>query len=190
MDNNSMYMQMPMGMPMGYTSMASQKNQVLSALKEIINADEIVETVRFQLSGKKVMTTIEDNKEVTKVKVFHNPLMNDAGISDTISDFRAFINSNMILSWYESEEIQKWCYTYFTNIIFNLARNMHKYDIKTRENHAKIRMILHSNFRSVMGRAMRGMTLLTSLKNIDVHEVRNFEQDQRPSLLGMFKRGN
>ena len=185
---NQQYMQMPMGMPMGFTTMASQKNQVLSALKEIIDADQIVETVRFQLSGQKTIITIENDQEVTKIKKFHEPLMNDIGISDTISDFRAFINSNMILSYYENDEIAKWSYIYFTNIIFNLARNMHRYQVNTRENHAKIRMILHSNFRSVIGRAMRGMTLLTALKNIDVHEVRNFEQDAKPSLLNMFRR--
>lgn len=188
MMQDSMMMNMPMGMPMGFTSMTGQKNQVLSALKELVNADEIVENVRYQLSGKKIVKFYEGNEEKTMIREYHKPLMNDEGISDTVADFRAFINSNMILSWYEQKEIDKWSYVYFTNVIFNLARNMHKYDVKTRENHAKIRMILHSNFRSVMGRAMRGMTLLTALKNIETHEVRNFEQERNPSLFGIFNR--
>lgn len=181
-------MQMPM--MMGFQSMTSRKNEVLSALRELVNADEIVDNVRFQLSGKKYVTIFEDGQEKRIEKKYHEPLMNDLGISSTISDFRAFINSNMILSWYEAEEITKWGYVYYTNIIFDLARNMRRYDVKSRESHAKIRMILHSNFRSVMGRAMRGMTLLTALKNIDVHEVRDFNQQEKPGLLGMFGRRN
>jgi hypothetical protein len=178
-----------MPMMMGFSSMTSRKNEVLGALKELVNADEIVDNVRFQLSGKKYITMLVDGQEKRVEKKYHEPLMNDLGVSSCISDFRSFINSNMILSFYEPEDIQKWSYVYYTNVIFDLARNMRNYEVMTRENHAKVRMILHSNFRSVMGRALRGMTLLTALKNIDVHEVRDFnQQDPKPGILSMFGR--
>lgn len=173
-------MMMPMGL--GLTSMTSRKNEVLSALKELVNADEIIENIKFQLSGKKIVTVMDAKGQEQRIeRIYHKPLMNDEGISNTVADFRSYVNANVILSYYEQGEIEKWGYVYFSNTIFHLARNIRKYDINSRENHAKIRNILHVNFRAVMGRAIKGMTLLTSLKNIDVQEVRQFaEQKQNP----------
>lgn len=167
--------------PLVYRNMMADqsKERVISAIKDIVSADEIVEKVRFRFTGKKKVQTF--NEKTGKPEVhwvqYHQPLMNDYGCDQVISDFETFINTNIVLSYLEKDDIQKRSEAYFTNIIFELARNMINYGIFTKERHAKIRTILGQNFHSALKRSYNGMTILNALKNISVNEVRNLEAD-------------
>jgi len=176
---------------LAYQHILSQqaKEVVVSAIKDLVNADEIVKNLKFQLSGKKTIKVQQkDGTILLQQMVYHEPLMNDLGTNKVLADFRSYINPNVILSYFEKEEIQQYSRAYFTNVIFELARNMVAYDILSKENHAKIRNIMNVNFRSVLGRALNGMTLLTALKNIQVQEIRQFDQDDRSPGQRVFKK--
>jgi len=165
------------------------KEQVLSAIKELVNADSIVKDIRFQLTGKKEVRVKEAGEIVLKEIRYHEPLLNDLGASKVLADFRSYINSNVVLTYLREEDIQARSQVYFTNITFELARNMITYGVLTKENHAKIRTIMSTNFHSALWRSYNGMTLLTSLKNISVSEIRDIGQDQKSGgLSGVFRK--
>lgn len=157
-----------------------QKSNMLSSIKDLVNADDIVSEVRFQLTGKKQVKHINPETkapEIVEVR-YHAPLVNDYGANKLIADFRAYINPNVVLSYLEKNDIRARSRSYFTNIVFELARNMVNYGIYSTENHAKIRTILGTNFHAALSRAYNGLTILTALKNISVQEVRQLEPEQ------------
>jgi hypothetical protein len=173
--------------PTVYANMMANesKEKVLSAIKDLVNADQIVEDIRFQLSGIKQVKIHENGQLVVKKIKYHEALMNEYGINKVISDFRAFINPNVILSYLERDDIKARSRSYYTNVSFELARNMMNYDIRTKENHAKVRTILGTNFHAALSRAYNGLTLITTLKNIQVQEVRNLDNEgQRGGFSG------
>lgn len=177
--------------PTVYANMMANeaKHQVLSAIKDLVNADQIVEDIRFQLSGIKQMKVPENGQIVVKKIKYHEPLMNEYGINKVISDFRAYINPNVVLSYLEKNDILARSRAYFTNIAFELARNLVNYDIKSKENHAKIRTILGTNFHAALSRAYNGLTLQTAMKNISVQEIRNMDPERTGiNLGGVFKK--
>lgn len=176
--------------PTVYANMVAtqQKEKVLSAIKDLIDEERTIENVKFQLTGKKQYKVKENGEIKTKEVFYHEPLLNDYGVNKVIADFRANLNPNVVLSYFEKDEIKSWCDTYYTNVIFELARNMVAYDIQTKENHAKIRHILNINFRAVLGRALKGMTILTALKNISVSEIREMPKEKVSLISGVFKR--
>ena len=169
---------------------SAQKERVLSAIKELVNADSVVNDVKFQLTGKKQITIEKDGEGVIQEVVYHAPLINDYGVNKIIADLRSYIQSNVVLGYMEKDAIHRRSRAYYTNVCFELARNIVKYGVMSKENHAKIRTILDTNFYSALSRAYNGMTLLTALKNISVSEIRQIDQPEvaGKGLMGVLKR--
>lgn len=173
--------------PTVYANMVAtqQKEQVISAIKDLVNADQIVSDIRFQLTGKKQhRVDLPDGSTKIVQTEYHQPLINDLGANKLLADFRSYINPNVVLTYLKEKDILARSRSYYTNISFELARNMKTYEVLTKENHAKIRTIMSTNFHTALWRSYNGMTLLTSLKNISVNEIRDLNQDPRNSGLG------
>lgn len=168
---------------------SSQKEQVMSAIKDLVNADNIVKDIRFQLTGKKQIKVQDGSKVSIQEIVYHEPLLNDLGANKLLSDFRSYINPNVILTYLKEKDIQARSRAYYTNITFELARNMINYGITSKDDHAKIRTIMATNFHTALWRSYNGMTVLTSLKNISVSEVRDLNQEQnKTGFSGVFRK--
>lgn len=177
--------------PTVYANMIAtqQKEQIISAIKELVNADRIVNDIRFQLTGKKQVTVEVDGKVKIQEVVYHDPLINDKGANKILADFRSYINPNVVLTYLKEKDIVARSRSYYTNVTFELARNMKSYEINNKDNHAKIRTIMGTNFHTALWRSYNGMTLLTSLKNISVSEVRSMDLDQgNKGLTGVFRK--
>lgn len=177
--------------PTVYANMVAtaQKEQVISAIKDLVNADQIVSDIRFQLTGKKQHRIEKDGKVEIITVEYHEPLINDVGANKILADLRSYINPNVVLTYLKDKDIERRSYVYYTNISFELARNMQTYEIITKERHATIRTIMATNFHTALWRSYNGMTLLTSLKNISVSEVRDLNQEQQnKGFSGVFKR--
>lgn len=179
-DNSLMYSNYVMG---------DNKERVMSAVKELVNSDDIVENIRFQLTGtKKYKVQKPDGTIMFQVLKYHEPLMNDYGVNKVLTDVRGYIQSNVILGYLKEDEIKRRSKAYFTNIVFELSRNMLNYGIYSKENHAKIRGILSTNFHTVLSRAYNGLTILTALKNINVVEQRDMNKEDKQGKFGVFNR--
>ena len=165
------------------------KDRVLSAIKDLVNASETVECIKFQLTGKKTVKRNINGKLILDLIKYHEPLINDLGANKLLADFESYVNPNVVLSYFERHEINRRSRVYYTNIGFELARNMLKYKIYSRENHAKIRSIMHTNFHAAIARAYNGMTLLNALKNITVSEVRDLNENKGGPLRIFNKNG-
>lgn len=177
--------------PSVYSNMVAnvQKEQVISAIKDLVNADQIVSDIRFQLTGKKQIRVNENGIEKVKEVYYHGPLINDIGANKLLADFRSYINPNVVLTYFKEQDIMARSKAYYTNMSFELARNMKYYDIKDKNDHAKIRTIMGTNFHAALWRSYKGMTLLTSLKNISVSEVRDMNTKEDGNILrGVFRK--
>lgn len=164
----------------------SSRDQVLSALKELTNEEEIVKSVKFDLSGVKEIVKPDGSREMVR---YHDPLLNDYGINQVIASFRSSIGKNVTLSCFTRDEIITRCEIFDRNNTFELARNMVPYGIRDSSNLLKIKNILSLNFAAQLNRALNGLTLIKTLENTQIQENRIFANEEKRPGIGASIRG-
>lgn len=171
---------------MGMMGGNSQRER-MSQLIELTNETETIEEIRFILTGKKVYIDPTTQKKV-EIQI-DQPLLTPDGSQRIIKYFKAYLNKNITLSWFDDKEIKMRCSQFHTHMTFELARNWISYGINSRTEHNQIVSLLGNHLRAVFNRSLKGLTLIKSLENTHVSELRNFQDQQKESgISGLFRR--
>lgn len=172
---------------MGMMGGGVSNREKMSSLIELTNESETIEELRFILSGKKVFIDPKTRKKV-EIK-FEEALLTDEGANKIIKYFKAYLNKNITTSWFEDKEIKMRCSQFHTHLVFELARNWIAYGIRSRTEHNQIVSLLGNHLRAVFNRSLKGLTLIKSLENTHVQELRNFQdKTQENGLSNVFRR--
>lgn len=158
----------------------------MSQLIELTNENETIEEIRFILTGKKIYFDPATQKKVEVV--VEKPLLTDEGSQKIIKYFKAYLNKNITLSWFDDKEIKLRCSQFHTHMTFELSRNWIAYGINSRTEHNQIVSMLGNHLRAAFNRSFKGLTLIKSLENTNVQELRNFQDNEQKLSLNPFRR--
>lgn len=170
------------------TIQANTKQQITSAIKELIDIEEDCKVMLFHLTGKRKKRDLETGEIIIIEE--HKPFVNDEGAQRIVSLYRNTVNSNIVLTYLKEDEIRKRCDIFHSNIIFFIHQNIINYNIPEVGDVNGLIIMIDNMFKAALSRAYNGMTLHTTTKNIQIVEHRDLDDNQSKKniLGGIFKK--
>ena len=176
--NNSHYLGM----------MSNNENiQKMSALVELTNEDTLIEKVRYILSGEKHYWDPETQQRVTMQIDLR--ILTSYGVQRLIKHLSGYLTKNITTSFHTQKQINIICRQFHTQTCFENAENWIAYGFRSKTEHNQVTSLLGNHVRSTYNRSLDGLTLIKTLENTQVQELRNFEGEKKEGgLSSIFRR--
>lgn len=164
----------------------TRKEELMSSINSIVDESKHLKELTFRLKGYEYKTI---NNKVQKVQ-YHKPMLSESGADEIISYYSGILTKNVILSWFKENQINILCKQFDYGLLDELTVNINNYGISSGENLQKIWRLISVNHQAVLNRAFKGLTLITALKNIAVHEVRRLDEpnEQTKGIARVFRK--